>query len=345
MKNLAVGILLVTAVVFGGLYLQQSRKASQAQQKVDSLQQEVRRLQSSLEDEEQRSARLVDELGTARAGTPTAAQGAAQRPASPPGRQPDLAQGASPDASGSANAKPSNPLSEMFKNPEMKEVIKHQARATIGTLIDRHYVKLFADLHLTPEQSSALKEMVVNRHLGGADVGLSIFSNDMDATKRAELVQQARAAHEAGEAQIQEFLGDDAFTQFQDYEKSMSERMAVGGFKDQLGTGPTALTGEQEQQLIAAMAQERENFRFTTDLADRSKFTGDLASMFTADRMNTYLQELAQLNQQYLNQAQGILTPDQFAAFGKYLQNQQAMQKAGMQMAVKMFAPAKPGGD
>jgi hypothetical protein len=32
-------------------------------------------------------------------------------------------------------------------------------------------------------------------------------------------------------------------------------------------------------------------------------------------------------------------------AFKKYLVNQQAMQKMGMQMAQKMFAPAKSGGN
>jgi hypothetical protein len=67
--------------------------------------------------------------------------------------------------------------------------------------------------------------------------------------------------------------------------------------------------------------------------------------MFTEDNMNTFLQELGQLNQQYVSRAQGILSPDQLPAFQKYLDGQQAMQKVGLQMAVKMFAPAKPAGE
>jgi hypothetical protein len=102
---------------------------------------------------------------------------------------------------------------------------------------------------------------------------------------------------------------------------------------------------DQEQQLIQATTQERQNFKITTDFSDKSKFTGDFASTFTEDKMNGYFQELGQLNQQYLTRAQGILSPDQLTAFEEYLNNQQALQKAGMQMAAKMFAPAKPGGN
>ena len=63
------------------------------------------------------------------------------------------------------------------------------------------------------------------------------------------------------------------------------------------------------------MTQERANFKFTTDFSDKSKLTGDFASMLTEDKMNQYSQELERLNQQYLGRAQTFLSPDQFAAF------------------------------
>jgi hypothetical protein len=159
------------------------------------------------------------------------------------------------------------------------------------------------------------------------------------------MVQEVKTASDTADGQIKQLLGDDGFTQFQTYEKSIGERMALSGFKDQLGSGPTALSDGQEQQLIQVMTQERQNFKFTTDLADKSSLTGDFATMFTEDKMNGYVQELGQLNQQYLARAQTILSPDQYTAFEKYLNNQQAMQKMGIQMAVKMFAPAKPAGN
>lgn len=345
MKNVAIGILLAATVVFGGLYLQQARKAGQAAASADGWQQKTGELQSGLEEQERQTRHLRDQLEEARADAAAKAHEAAQMRAALQESLTNQPQPAPAKAAGQTNSRPSNLLSEMFKNPEMKEMIKNQQKTALSAMVDKNYGKFFADLHLTPEQSSALKDLILNKQLGAADMGLSMFSDDQDPAKRAELVQQIKAASDTADAQIKEFLGEDNFAQFQNYEKSLGERMAVSGFKDQLGSGTTPLTDDQEQQLIQAMTQERQNFKFTTDLSDKSKFTGDLASMFTEEKMNVYFQESGQLNQQYLARAQGILSPDQLTGFEKYLNNQQTLQKAGMQMAVKMFAPAKPVGD
>jgi hypothetical protein len=97
--------------------------------------------------------------------------------------------------------------------------------------------------------------------------------------------------------------------------------------------------------LIQLMAQERQNFKFTTDLSDKTKFNGDPLSMLTEEKMATFFKEQEQLNEQYMKSAKGVLSPEQLTAFQKYLNNQQALQKAGMQMAAKMFAPANPPGE
>ena len=345
MKNVAIGILLIAAVVFGGLYLRQTRTASLARANAEVLNQKASELQANLEDQANRTKQLRDQVKEANADVIARSQEAGRLQATLKESQALQAQRAAAQAAGQTNPKPSNPLADMFNNPEMKEMIKNQQKAALGPMLDKNYAKLFSDLHLTPAQSSTLKELLLNKQLGATDMGMSMLSGDLDATKRAELVKQSKVASDAADAQIKAFLGDDSYSQFQTYEKSMAERMALSGFKDQLGSGTTALSGDQEQQLIKAMTQQRENFKFTTDLSDKSKFTGDFAAMFTEEKMTGFFQEMGQLNQQYLAQAQSILTPDQLAAFGKYLDNQQTMQKAGMQMAAKMFSPAKPAGN
>jgi len=325
--------------------LHQTRKASQAQANAQALQQNVSDLQSSLAEQERQTTRSREQLDQTRADQAAKVQEAAHLRATLQQSLTNQAPRAISEAAAQTNSKRSNPFSEMFKNAEMKDMIKNQQKGVLGTMIDKNYGRLFSDLHLTPEQTSGLKDMILNKQLGAAEMGMSMFSGEDDASKRAEQVQQVKAASDAADTQIKQFLGDDNYAQFQAYEKTMGERMAVSGFKDQLGGGATALSGDQEQQLIQAMTQERESFKFTTDFSDKSKFNGDFASMFTEDKMNVYLQEFERLNQQYLGRAQTILSPDQAAAFGKYLSGQQAMQKVGMQMAIKMFAPAKPGGN
>jgi hypothetical protein len=342
MKNLVIAILVVATVALGAFSVHQTRKAAQTRATTDSLLQQVSQLQSSLDKQKTETARLSDQLEEMRAATAATIREAVQIRQSLQEALTNQARNAAARSSGHTN---SNPLAEMFKNAAMKEMIKNQQKTAMGAMIDKNYARLFSDLHLTPDQSAALKDLILKKQLGAADLGMSMFTDDQDPTNRAALAQQIQTAGDAADAQIKDFLGDDNYTQFQDYEKSLGERMAVSGLKDQLGSGATALTDYQEQQLIQAMTQERQNFKFTTDLSDKSKFTGDFTSMFTEDKMNTFFQETGQLNQQYLSRAQQILSPDQLTAFQQYLNNQQTMQKAGMQMAAKMFAPAKPAGE
>jgi hypothetical protein len=341
MKNLVIGILLIASVVFGGLYFRQTRKATQAETSAGGLQQKVSELQSGLEVQQGQTAQLREELEQARSAVATKAQEVVQAQEQLKQTIASQAQRAAAKAPASTN-KASNPLSEMFKNPQMKDMIKTQQKTALGAMVDKNYGKFFADLGLTPEQSAGLKEIILSKQLAAADMGMSMFTEDQDSTKRAELIQQIKTASDEADARIKEYLGDDNFAQFQAYEKSMAERMAISGFKEQLASGPNALSADQEQQLMQAMNQERQAFKFTTDFADKSKFNGDFATMFTDDKVNTYFQEMGQLNQQYLSRARSLLSPDQAAAFEKYLEGQQAMQKAGMQMAAKMFAPTKP---
>jgi len=123
--------------------------------------------------------------------------------------------------------------------------------------------------------------------------------------------------------------------------------MSAGGFKDQLSGGPAALAADQEQQLIDAMSRQRQKFKFTTDLSGGAKpgANGDFASMLTEEKVAQSFQEQDQLNEKYFAQAKGILSPTQFDSFQKYLTSQHAIQKVGMQMAAKMFAPTKPSGE
>ena len=116
--------------------------------------------------------------------------------------------------------------------------------------------------------------------------------------------------------------------------------MVVTQLADQLADGPKAVRPEQEQQLFDAMLEERQSFKFTTDLSDPSKLTGDVASYYTEDSRKRFLQELNQLSQRYLAHAQTILSPEQLGAFQSSLASQQAMQAASVTVLSKLF-PAK----
>jgi hypothetical protein len=343
MKNIALVLLSITTVVFASLYLHQTSKINQAQVAANGLQQKVGELQSTVDDQEVKAASLRTELKLAQSDTAARDRQIARLSAAAA----NPAQGATPAGSAKSQTqspgKPSNPfasLAKMFEDPETRDAIAAQQKAALGPMIQKTYGKLFSDLGLTPEQTAALKEMLLNKQMAAAQTGMSMLSEDNDPSKTADLGQKVKAANDAADAQIKTFLGEDKFAQLQAYEKTTADRMAISSFKDQLN-GAAALTPDQEQQLIDAMTKERQNFKFTSDLSDKSKLMANPSAMFNEENVNRFIQELDQLNQHFVGQAQNILAPDQLEAFQKYLNNQQALQKMGMQMGAKMLAPSK----
>ncbi len=350
MKNLILGVLLIAALGLGALYFQQSRKAATAEA---AAQAQAAALQTQKEAEAQQAARLKEKLAETRADAAAKAIEAAQARNDLAASLTNLAQakakaaaiaanGSGTPAADGADAKPANPLAAMFNNPDMKELIRSQQKAVLGTMTEKNYGRFFAAAHLTPEQSTSLKDLIMNKQLAASEMGMSMFSGNLDEAKRADLVAQVKTSTDAADAQIKSLLGDDNYTQFQTYEKSIPERMQVSALKDQLGTGPLALTDDQEQQLVQAMAQQRESFKFANDPTDQTKLNADPTALFDETKLATRMQEMDKLNEQYLNTAKNILSPDQYKTFSSYLETQQTMQKAGLQMAAKMFAPTKP---
>jgi hypothetical protein len=343
MKNIALVVLSIATVVFASLYLNQIGKFIKAQTAVESLQQQVAEVQSAADDQEKKSERLRAELEQVRADAVAKDREiVGLRATSTNPAQRAMAANSSPRQTAAKAANPFSSLTKMFEDPEVRDAIAAQQRAALGPMIDKTYGKLFSNLGLSPEQTAALKEMILNKQLAGAQMGMSMLSEGSDPSKTAELGQKVKAASDAADGEIKAFLGEEKFAQLKEYEKGTADRMAISGFKDQLNAS-AALTPEQEEQLIGVMTQARQNFKFTTDFSKGPNLTGDFSAMFNEENVNRFVQELDQLNQHFVSHAQNILRPDQLESFQKHLNSQQALQKAGMQMGAKMFAPAKQG--
>jgi len=338
MKDICIGILLVTTVVFGALSVHEQRKEHQAEATMAQLNQDVAALQNQVTQEKEHAANFREQLDEATANAEAKSAELAQvKSAALKTTDPEKAQKAAKPAS--SETKSGNSFGDMLQKPEMREMVKAQQKLVFSGMVDKNYAQLFANLGLSPEQSATLKDLVLKKMLVDAGMGVSLLGSDMDATKRADLLQQAKTEKDGINDQIKQFLGDDGYTQFQAYEKSQPERMGVNMFKDQLASGPNPLQPDQESQLIQALGEERQSFKVTTDFSDKSKFNGDFASTFTDEKIDQWKQESEQLDERYLLRAQSILSPDQVTAFKSYLVTQNQMQEAGLKMAGQMFGP------
>lgn len=344
MKNILIAILLGATLIFAALYVRERQKTSDTKASAVALEAKVEKLQSTVDAQDRRTARLKQELDKARTTTTAKVQQAVQ--------QNKKSQTTAANSSTNTDSTPAGKMGsaiagiaeQMQKDPELKEMIKSQQKVALSAMIDKNYNKLFSQIGLTAEQSATLKDLIINKQLASAEAGISMFGSDMDAAKRADLIKQIKATTDDADAKIKDYLGDAKYSEYQGYEKTLAQRMAVSGFQDQVASGPNALSQSQQDELLKALTAEHANFKFTTDFSDRTKMDpANLGTMFTEDKMNTYLQELDQLKNQYITRAQSILTTDQLTAFQKYMDGQYALQKAGMQMAVKMFGMGKTG--
>ena len=243
-----------------------------------------------------------------------------------------------------AQAKTNNPLhsmAAMFKDPKMREMMKSQQKAIFGPMITKQYSDLFKQLNLTPDQSTAFKDLIEKKMLAGADAGFSMMDDSLDASQRADAAKQVKSQTDDVDNQIKQFLGDDNYQAFQAYEKSIPDRTSVGQFNDQFAGTPNALTAAQQDQLVQAMSDARNNFKFTSGLNQGdSGMNGDMASLLTEDNINKFVQERDQFDQQFLTRAQQILSPEQLNAFQDFQKTQRDMQVTGLKMASQMFKPS-----
>jgi hypothetical protein len=336
MKNVLVVILLVVTLGLGAGWLYQLNQSKQSATQLAAQQQRVAELEAAAAAAEAQAGRLREKLEAAQMESAANAGQAAQLSVALTNRI-EAVIATLPEET---NSKPANPLADMFKSPEMRDMIKQQQKTVLGGLVDKNYAAFFKAMNLSPEQSAAMKELIMNKMLGDTEMGLEMMGGDLTPEQREAMVAAAKERKDTLNQQMKELLGEENFSTYEAYEKSVPDRMAVSQLNDQLGAN-LALNAEQENLLIQAMSEERLGFKFTTDFNNQNDFSADFASRFTEENLNVFLQEQQRLNQNYLNRAQTILSADQLTAYQKALTAQQEMTKMGMRMAVQMFGPKK----
>jgi len=334
MKNAFVVVLLLASLAFGTLYFvergsagRSSTQLAEANRKLAEAERQIREQQEATEQarfSEQKAEVLQSTLKEASVAVTESSRQVKQLEES---------------LAAAKTNKSSNPLAGMFDDPKMKAMIKKQSEAMMGPMVEKNYGAFIKEHNLPPEQSKALKELLKNKMMAGAEIGMSMLSGDMDEAKRKEMTDQIKRDTDAADAQIKELLGDENYAAFEKYEKTTGERMAVGQFKDQLTGSDSPLTGEQEQQLIATMGTIQGDFKWTTDYQNKKPGSADYNQMFTEERIETYEREKVEFDKQVLAKAGQILTPDQLKAFESFQDSQRQMQMVGMKMAAKMLAP------
>jgi hypothetical protein len=217
-------------------------------------------------------------------------------------------------------------LAGMMKNPQMKEMIRAQQKV----MLDRMYGSLPNYLNLPADKLDALKEVLSDRQMALVDAGITAMSGSESDRKQA--LEESKAIKSDYDQKIQELLGPQDYPAFQQYEQTAAERMSVQMFKQAL-PADAALTEQQEDNLIAAMYQERKALP-TSSLMNNQNTD---PSQLTDERVAEMEKQMEQLQQRYADRAAAILTPAQLEQFTTWQKQWSSMQVASLKMAAQMF--------
>ncbi|HEX4084314.1 MAG TPA: hypothetical protein VHY22_05345 [Chthoniobacteraceae bacterium] len=215
-------------------------------------------------------------------------------------------------------------FSRMFKDPEMRKMIAAQQAGALRGI----YAPFVKEAHLTPDEAGQFYQLLQDRQMALMDSSADVLSGsgvDMSA---------ATAATNSADDALKSMLGSARYATYEQFEKTLADRIEVQQLGQQLDSVGTPLQDDQSQALIQIMSEERANLPAL--FSGAAGGAQPLAGM-GPDSVAQYTRQLDAMNQRVYNRAMSILSPPQLTAFAAFQKNVTASQIAGLKMAQGMM--------
>jgi len=139
-----------------------------------------------------------------------------------------------------------------LQKPETQRLIALQQKAQL----DSRYAALFKGLNLSPAQLEKFKNLLVERQTSMMDVMTAAREQGVDPRADPQGFRQLVAGTQAeSDASIKTALGDTAYAQYKDFEKTMPPRATTDQLGQRLSYTSTPLTAEQSASMVTILAQ------------------------------------------------------------------------------------------
>lgn len=210
----------------------------------------------------------------------------------------------------------------------------------MGKMMLKFYAPVFGQINLSLDQRARLEELIMKKNAVNMDKGLALMKASGDAARRAAAIEEMKSGREGCDAEIRRLLGEADYQVFEQFEKSIPDRLVLGIFKGKLARMGAALSEERLEQLLEAVSQARAQHPWSTDLSRRIQNPADPVAMFSRENIATFAREEEEFDRQLPARVEMILTAKQLAAFEPFLAKQRRAKIASMKMTAKMFTPA-----
>lgn len=313
-KNYLIAFLSLTTVAGAYLAWHQSREVSGLRQTAAATENQSE-LRKRVWDAEKRVQSLESQLASAREAKPAgAATPTAPAPADAPNRR-------APEA-----------FLKMLENPEYQKLMAIQQRA----MLDSRYAALFKKLKLSPRQLEQFKHLLVEWQASMMDLMPAARAQGLDPRTDPEAFRQLAASIRSEiDENIKTTLGENAYSEYRDFEKTASYRHVVTQLEQRLSYGGTPLGETQNQQLLQIIAETNK------PAAGNASATapGNVVAIAGGGGGGTLI------NDEVIARASTLLAPDQVDALREIQQEQQAGVQMGRlvreQMGETRIAPGQ----
>ncbi len=220
-------------------------------------------------------------------------------------------------------------LADMFKGEEGKKMLKMQSEMGARLMYGDFTKKL------DPATADAVMALLAERQGMMASAGIDAMNAADPKAAQAKIVEQKAEF----DRKLTGMIGKDKMTELESYERTVGDRMMFGQVESQFSAAGTPLTPEQREGVLALMAQERLKTPRSALEQGNSDPTEGMRALQDDKVVSDWLKSEEELHQRLITQASSILSPDQIGTYAKSLQQMRDMQKFGMEMGKKMFAP------
>lgn len=223
--------------------------------------------------------------------------------------------------------------SKALANPETRKAMREQAKLSMSGV----YLELAKRLKLTPDQTEQFNNLLADHQMDKLDRITQILR---DGGSQAEARQIFSAAETAFEGKVQALLGEEALTQYQDYNKNLASTRLTSEFADRL-TGDPATVQDKKSRLIEAMQQAAQSTLAAAGLpADFQPYPMLNSANFASDEQSAQsLQLLDGIFGAVAVSASTFLSADELAKFQDFRTNVIRTTQTQIVVNRKLFSP------
>ena len=202
-------------------------------------------------------------------------------------------------------------LRKQLADPALRSVFRSQQRSAVLQM----YGDLLRSWHLPADKSDRVLDLLAEQQL--QEMEQSLNASDPSSTGAGKASTDAAVAASADE--LDAVLTDQQRKELQRQQDSLSERVNVGSFADELSLAQMPLTGGQREQLTQVMVDERK----AVPVPDVSAFAAN-----SPEAQRAMEEWQSALDQRVQDRAATVLTNDQQTRFEQFMTRQREARNA-----------------